>query len=511
MSESPLTLGTAGHIDHGKTALVSALTGTNTDRLPEERRRGISIELGYARLELPSGRPLSIIDVPGHERFVRTMVAGATGIDIYLMSIAADDGVMPQTREHAAVLRALGVTAGVVAITKTDLADPEGAMIAAAELLPAAEVVPVCARTGVGLEALQEALDVVAGRVSSRAERGGAMRLHVDRVFTVRGAGTVVTGTLWSGAVAKGDELVLLPASRSTRVRAVQVHDREVAGAVGGQRVALNIVGVAVSEIEHGAVLVAPDCGLRPTSVIDAALDLGPDPPEHGDRVQIHHGTLDSPARLAWLGGRFWQARLEQPLIAAAGDRIVVRRIAPPDTLGGGTVLDPNAKKHGPSRDALAHLERLAKGEGDGSGSRAEADRARAPAESPAPRIVLSADQIALEQRLRAAGIEPPPDSELDPDDLAALRAAGRAVRVSKNLHYHPDAIAEVRARVIALAERSDGSITLAGVRDELKTSRKFAQALLEHLDAERVTIRRGEQRRLRSRSRAARPEGDRR
>jgi selenocysteine-specific elongation factor len=515
MSQRPLTLGTAGHIDHGKTALVSALTGTNTDRLPEERRRGISIELGYARLELPSGRALSVIDVPGHERFVRTMVAGATGIDIYLMCIAADDGVMPQTREHATVLRALGVRNGVVAITKTDLADPERAMIAAAELLPAAEVVPVCARTRAGLAALEEALDAVAGRVSSRAERGGPMRLHVDRVFTVRGAGTVVTGTLFSGAVAKGDELVLLPAARGTRVRAVQVHDREVAGAVAGQRVALNLVGLPVSEIERGAVLAAPDCGLRPTFVIDAALDLGPDPPEHGDRVQIHHGTRDSPARLAWLGGRFWQARLEQPLIAAAGDRIVVRRIAPPGTLGGGSVLDPHATRHGPSRDALTRLERLAKGES----AESDPSRTRGSAEQgdpggprkPAPRIVLSADQLALEQRLRATGVEPPLDSELDADDLAALRAAGRAVRVAKNLHYHPDAIAAARARVIALAERSDGAITLAGVRDELETSRKFAQALLEHLDAERVTIRRGEQRRLRSRARAARPEGERR
>jgi selenocysteine-specific elongation factor len=519
MSESPLTLGTAGHVDHGKTALVSALTGTNTDRLAEERRRGISIELGYARLELPSGRALSVIDVPGHERFVRTMVAGATGIDLYLMTIAADDGVMPQTREHAAVLRALGVTRGVVAVTRTDLADPERAMIEAAELLPGAPAIPVCAPTGAGLAALREALDVVAGGVRSRAERGGPVRLHVDRVFTVRGAGTVVTGTLWSGSVAQGDELVLLPAARAARVRAVQVHDREVAGAGAGQRVAVNLAGIPVSAIERGAVLATPDSGLEPTSVLDAALDLGPEPPEHGDRVQIHHGTRDAPARLAWLGGRFWQVRLERPLIAAAGDRLVVRRIAPADTLGGGTVLDPHARKHGPTRDALARLTRIEKGEqadpgppgsteageeGDAWDSRKPARPGVPPADGAVPRSVLSPAQLLMEQRLRAAGLEPPPDSELDPDDLAALRAAGCAVRVSRRLHYHPDTIAAARERVIALAERSGGLITLAGVRDELCTSRRFAQALLEQLDAERVTIRFGEQRRLRENVTAA-------
>jgi selenocysteine-specific elongation factor len=197
---APLTLGTAGHIDHGKTVLVRALTGVDTDRLPEERARGISIELGYAALELPSGRRLSVVDVPGHERFVRTMVAGASGVDLFLMVIAADDGVMPQTREHAAVL-------------------------AAADLLPDAELVAVSAPAGTGLEELRAALDRAAERLPGRAGGAAAARLHVDRVFTIRGAGTVVTGTLWSGSVARGDEVMLLPAGRRVRVRGVQVHD----------------------------------------------------------------------------------------------------------------------------------------------------------------------------------------------------------------------------------------------------------------------------------------------
>ena len=363
MSAAPLTLGTAGHIDHGKTALIRALTGVDTDRLPEERERGISIELGYASLALPSGRRLSVIDVPGHERFVRTMVAGATGIDLYLMTIAADDGVMPQTREHAAVLDALGVRAGVVAVTKSDLIDPELAMLEASELLPDAEVVAVSARTGEGVQELRAALDGVAEGLASRAADAGAARLHIDRAFTIRGAGTVVTGTLWSGEIGRGDELVVLPDDRRVRVRGVQVHDQPLERAAAGQRVALNLTGVAVDEVRRGDVVVSAGAGVRPGYLLDAELQFADEGPEHGDRVQIHHGTREAPARLAWLGGRFWQLRLEQPLVAAAGDRLVVRQIAPPDTIGGGRVLDPRPRKHGPSRDLLTRLERLSRGE----------------------------------------------------------------------------------------------------------------------------------------------------
>ena len=208
---TPLTLGTAGHIDHGKTALVAALTGVDTDRLPAEKARGISIDLGYAPLALPSGRRLSVVDVPGHERFVRTMVAGATGIDLYLMVVAADDGVMPQTREHAAVLAALDIAAGVVAVTKSDLADPEAGARGGRRAAPGAVVVPCSARTGAGVDDVRAALDAVAARLPGRGAGAGAPLLHVDRAFTIRGAGTVVTGTLWSGAVAPGDRLVVLP------------------------------------------------------------------------------------------------------------------------------------------------------------------------------------------------------------------------------------------------------------------------------------------------------------
>ncbi len=496
---APLTLGTAGHIDHGKTALIKALTGIDTDRLPQERARGISIELGYALLQLPSGRRLSVIDVPGHERLVRAMVSGATGIDLYLMTVAADDGVMPQTREHAAVLRALGVGTGVIAVTKSDLADPALAMLEAAELLPGAETIPVSARTGAGVQELRAALDRAAAALPSRAHGDRPARLHIDRVFTIRGAGTVVTGTLWSGSVGRGDELHLLPAGRRIRVRGVQVHDQGVDRAAAGQRVAVNLTGVATGDLDRGDVLAGIEAGLAPTYLIDAELTFPDSEPEHGDRVHVHHGTRETPARLAWLGGRFWQLRLEQALIPAPGDRLVIRQIAPPDTLGGGTVLDPCPRKHGAGRDLLARLERVSRGEPAGPDPLA-APAGPGPGSGPAAPAELSPSAVALARALEDAGVEPPLDTELDPGDLAALRAAGIAVRVTKTLHYHRAVLEEVTERVLNLGARNGGAVTLAGLRDELGTSRKFAQALLEHLDAEKVTVRRGEAHMLRRR-----------
>jgi len=301
MAPAPLTLGTAGHIDHGKTALIRALAGVDTDRLPEERRRGISIELGYAALKLPSGRTLSVVDVPGHERFVRTMVAGATGIDLYLMTIAADDGVMPQTREHAAVLAALGVHRGLVALTKCDLADPGPARVHARELFPGCEVVEVSAPSGMGLADLQVALERVAAAIPERDGGDACARLHVDRVFTIRGAGTVATGTLWSGAITRGEEVEILPRGLRTRVRGIEVHNRQVELAQAGQRVALNLTGVAVADVSRGDVIASAGSGLGGSYRLDCRVEFGEGDPMPGERVQIHHGTRESAARLAWL------------------------------------------------------------------------------------------------------------------------------------------------------------------------------------------------------------------
>ena len=487
------TLGTAGHIDHGKTVLVRALTGVDTDRLPEEQERGISIELGYAPLELPSGR-LSVVDVPGHERFVRTMVAGATGIDLYLMVVAADDGVMPQTREHAAVLAALGVTKGVVAVTKADLADPARACAEAAELLPGAEVVPVAAPSGQGLDALRAALDRVAAGLPGRGA-GGALRLHVDRSFTIRGAGTVVTGTLWEGTAARGDVVRILPAGTAARIRSVQVHDEPRERAEAGQRVALNLAGVRRDEVARGDVVVAGE-GPSASYRVDAALAWAtPEArPEGGTRVAVHHGTRESPARLTELGGRYFQLRLEQPLVPARGDRVVIRSLAPPDTLGGGVVLDPDPPRHGPSRDLLARLARLERGEPEPEPSTLRKGS------DPLVRVAapLTPAALELEERLRAAGHEPPPDDA--PQELAALREHGRIARLGRDMHIHRDALAAVTTTVTELIQR-DGSVTLASLRDELHTSRRYAQALLELLDAERVTLRVGDERVLRKKS----------
>jgi selenocysteine-specific elongation factor len=432
------------------------------------------------------------------------MVAGATGIDLYVMVVAADDGVMPQTIEHAAVLGALGVTEGVVAVTKADLADPQRAAGEAAELMPGAEVVACSARTGAGLDALRSALDRVAARLPSRGDGPGTALLHVDRAFTIRGAGTVVTGTLWSGAIAAGDRLALLPAGAEARVRSVQVHDEPVERAQAGQRVALNLAGIAVRDVARGDALAAPGT-LEPTRVLDCALTLRG--ARHGMRAQVHHGTREAPARLADLGDGLWQARLERPLLACAGDRVVVRSIAPPDTLGGGVVLDPAARRHGRRADVIARLERLRRGEPEPEPAAAPSPPEPAAPEPAAPEPAapgpLSPSALALEERLRAAGPEPPNAADLDAEDLAALRAAGRAVRVGRSMYAHPDALAAVRARVEEIVA-AEGSITLAGLRDELQTSRKFAQALLEHLDAERVTKRLPDDSRvLRARGRA--------
>src|SRR6188508_3127659 len=311
----PLTVGTAGHIDHGKTWLVRALTGKDTDRLPEERRRGISIDLGYAPLELADGRRLSLIDVPGHERFVRTMVAGASGIDLFLLVIDAGEGARPQTYEHLAILRLLGIEKGVVALTKTDAVEEETlelARVEAEELVPGAPVVATSARTGVGLDELRAALAEVAAHVA-RHDADGPARLHVDRVFTLRGIGTVATGTLWSGTIGAGDELRAEPSGLDVRVRSVEVHDASVERAEAGQRVAVALPGIERSQLRRGDALVSPGA-FRPSYRLDVALDPIAEIPA---RVQLHHGTSQVVARVARAGDGYAQLRLSAPVVAA--------------------------------------------------------------------------------------------------------------------------------------------------------------------------------------------------
>ncbi len=351
-----LTVGTAGHVDHGKTTLVRALTGKDTDRLPEEHARGISIDLGYAPLELPDGTTLSLVDVPGHERFVRTMVSGATGIDLFLLVIEAAEGARPQTHEHLAILRLLGVERGVVAVTKADAVDSETLELAveeARELLPDTPVVPVSGVTGDGLDELRRALAAVAAEVEQRRE-DFPTRLFVDRVFTLRGIGTVVTGTLWSGSIGVGDHLRLEPAGHDVRARSVQVHDVSVDRAEAGQRVAVSLPGIERTEVRRGDALVAP--GAFPRSFrLEVVLDeLEPVP--DGARLSVHHGTSRIPARVVRVGDGHAQLRLAAPVVAARGDRVVLRDAT---TVGGAVVLDP-----APPRGRDAERDRLL-GEGD--------------------------------------------------------------------------------------------------------------------------------------------------
>ena len=374
-----LTLGTAGHVDHGKTTLVRALTGIDTDRLAEEQRRGISIVLGYATLTLGDELELSVVDVPGHERFVRTMVGGATGIDLALICIAADDGVMPQTREHLAILELLGVEHAVVALTKVDLTDEATQHAATAgvrELLATtrfadAPIVPVASQLGSGLDALRVALRSAAATTTGRAA-DGRVRLPIDRSFVLHGIGTVVTGTLWSGTLAVGDTVSIHPGARSARVRSLEVHDAPVDAAAAGSRVAAALVGVERDEVPPGSVLWTGGtaaAGYR----LDVAAHLlaDADSLRRGALIEVLHGTTVTQARAITLDGEtiasggdgFVQLRLVQPLAALRGDRLVLRRLAPPGTIAGATVLDPRPPRHAGAAADLVRLRLYASGE----------------------------------------------------------------------------------------------------------------------------------------------------
>lgn len=357
-----LILGTAGHIDHGKTTLVRALTGVDTDRLGEEKRRGITIDLGFAHLRLDPDLELGIIDVPGHEAFIRNMLAGATGIDLALLVVAADEGIMPQTREHLAILELLGIRGVVVAITKADLVEADWLELVVDEIAGAlretpfatAPLVPVSAATGAGLGTLRQALKAAALANVVRQE-DDLFRLPIDRVFPVHGTGTVVTGTVWSGVVARDSVVRLLPAGLSARVRAIQVHGAEAGAAGAGQRAALGLVGIERARIRRGDVLVAaPDW--EAASILTVQLDLlrsAPAPLRHRSRIRFHLGTTAVLARLALPGqselepgATCWaQLRLEAPVVARGGDRFVIRSYSPVTTIGGGIIVEPLASR----------------------------------------------------------------------------------------------------------------------------------------------------------------------
>ncbi len=375
-----IVVGTAGHIDHGKTALVKALTGIDADRLEEEKRRGITIDLGFAHLQLTPGLRLGFVDVPGHERFVKNMLAGVGGIDLVLFVIAADESIKPQTREHFDICRLLGIPRGVIALTKADLVDNEilelvrleVEELTAGSFLEGAPIVPVSSVTGAGLEDLRRAL----GRVASAAaekDAAGYFRLPIDRVFSIKGFGTVVTGTLVSGSVAREQEVELYPAGRKLRVRGVQVHGAPAERGMAGQRTALNLADIEPAELARGYVLSEPG-RFRVVPQVDCRLNLLPSakPLKNRAPVHFHSGTAELEAEVRLLNGgtvlkpgsqEYVRLVLREPALLLPGDRFIIRMFSPVVTIGGGVVLDAGGRRYRKGDDAAARLGVLAGGD----------------------------------------------------------------------------------------------------------------------------------------------------
>ncbi len=432
-----LILGTAGHVDHGKTELVRALTGRETDRLKEEKARGISIELGFAPLQLSDDVFVGLIDVPGHERFVKQMVSGAGGLDMAMLLIAADEGVMPQTQEHLEVLTSLQLQHGVVVVSKSDLATPETRELLQEEIsdlldgtfLEHAPVVHVSARTGDGISALQDALLQVAHAVPER-KLAGWFRLPVDRVFVREGIGTVVTGSAYSGQVAMGDTLQHWPSGRSVRVRDLQSFNdhRERAGA--GERLAIALQGIKRDEISRGDVLTSPD-SFSPSHVVDARVEVASYDDfvvKNRERVRIHHGAREVMGRVVLLeadelvSGQSGLAQLvlESPVVSAPGDTLVIRKYSPMRVCGGGVVIDPTPERH--RRNDIEVIQTL--------------------------RVREQGDPSALLlQKLVAGGFEGAPLAECDQAELAALTDSGEATTIGKRA-YASDAVARLAAEI---------------------------------------------------------------
>jgi selenocysteine-specific elongation factor len=633
-----VVVGTAGHIDHGKSTLVRALTGIDPDRLKEEKERGITIDIGFAHLDVGDGLTLGVVDVPGHERFVKNMLAGVGGIDLVMLVVAADEGVMPQTREHLAICQLLRVGGGLVALTKADMAEPEWLELVredvrgflAGTFLDGQPIVPVSAKTGEGLDTLRGHLAALARAVPARGT-DATFRLPIDRVFTIRGFGTVVTGTVAAGQVALDERVEVYPRGVQAKVRGLQTHGRAVTAAVAGQRTAVNLQGVERAALERGDVLSLPGL-LRPTFMLDATCELlaaAPAPLKPRQRVRFHIGTSEVMARVHLLdrdelrpgATGYVQLRLEAPVVALPRDRYVIRSYSPMVTIGGGELLDvaPAKSRRGPGLIARLgvletgapaavleeHITRVGAG-----GARTADLRARTPFGPEALRALLAdlagrgrallvdrewyvhvdaadrlqADAVAalgrfhareplkpgmskeelrtrlggldervflpllerfaaagavavekdkvrlaghqvrldarqqarldrLEGAFRAAGVAPPSVEEafaqaeiVRADDQALLQVLldeRRLVRVKEGLYFHAEPLRTAEERVAAfLRERRE--ITPQDLKDLLGVSRKYAIPLLEHFDAQRLTVRVGDKRVLREGPRSA-------
>ena len=490
MAHDPGTVGirvvaTAGHVDHGKSTLIERLTGIDPDRLAEEKRRGLTIELGYAWTTLPSGREIAFVDVPGHERFVRTMLAGVGPVPVVLFVVAADEGWEPQSEEHLAIVDVLGVAGGVIAVTKRDLVDDETLSIALDEVrervagtsLEGASIVPVSAVTGEGLEALRAALDEVL--TTAPAPARARMRLFVDRVFTIRGSGTVVTGTLTGGCLTTGDEVVLEPGGRRARVRALQSHERGVANACAVARVAANLAGTDRDAVRRGDVLAEPGAW-RATARIEVSLEpvRGLEHPLSGrGAFTVHAGAAEAPARLRLYGGSiasgargFARVALERPLVLDVFDRFVLREAGRHETVAGGVVLDVDP----PRRAGAAPEERLAR--------RAAAARDELPAVLVAERGAVPAVEARLLTGSDVLGGEPVGDWLVSP---AVLEATTAAVAGALGSHHAEQPLAE-GAPLDEVRRTTVRALAAAGAPREPA----LADALLDHLVARGTVVR---------------------
>ncbi len=469
-----LIVGTAGHIDHGKSSLVLALTGTDPDRLKEEKARGITIELGFAHTT-EGNVTLSFVDVPGHERFVKNMLAGVGGIDVVMLVVAADESVMPQTREHFDICRLLQVPTGLVVLTKADLVDGDTLELVRLEVrdlvegsfLESAPVLDVSAKSGAGIPQLRAALARMASAKRNRVT-GGAARLPVDRVFSMRGFGTVVTGTLVSGRLAVDDELVLLPSERAAKVRGVQMHGEKRQGAEAGERAAVNLGGVDVHDVARGETLTVPGA-FTSTRRLDASIDLlpGAKPLRHGARVRFHQGTSEVLGRVAVSAdsevmpgaSAFVRIRLEAPAVLTRGDRFILRAYSPPTTIAGGSVLDP-----APPRTGV----RTAAG-------RARFARLHAAGDEPLRTLIEESGAEGLS--LAAIGSRAGVPTDAVEATAARLIATGHAVRAGHVLVAPARSAALKRALVAALAEHHKKHPLVEGMPREEARERLFARA----------------------------------
>jgi len=470
MSDKHIIIGTAGHVDHGKTTLIRALTGIDTDRLKEEKERGMTIDLGFASFSLPGGRKVGIVDVPGHERFLKNMLAGATGVDLVLLVIAADEGVMPQTREHLEILELLEAKKGVVALTKVDMVDEEWLEVVeedvrqslAGTFLDGAPIVRVSGVTGEGVSELVSVLARIVEEIDARSVVG-PFRLPVDRVFTMTGFGTVVTGTLVSGSINVGDAAEILPQGIAARVRGLHVHGVKHDRVEAGNRVAVNLVGVEVGDLARGSVLVPPGY-LRPSRLVDVLLRVLPEAPgpvTSRARVRLHIGTAEVLGRLKILdreqippgGEGLAQFAAETPVVSARGDRFVIRSYSPMRTIGGGVVLVPNA----PRRRRF-----------DPKAIEALAARKRGDAVDLVEDALLAAAGGSVHRQLaESAGLS----EEIVSDALAALTASGRAKRLGPERWIHETNYAQTAARIeAALQAYHESNRFRAGMpREELR------------------------------------------